>query len=97
MRNGTTLMSLTLLLALAGCRERKMHWSQENDDFEHSYFNGPDGPVVYVKRKVTSTGCTFGDYPEQGPRVTEVACDAMWRTFDGSYSMRCECTDAGAK
>jgi hypothetical protein len=72
-----------------------MVWDPSPDGFEYSYFNRPDGPVVYVKRKITATECVFVDFPESGDVETRVACGALWNASSGGYSLRCECADAG--
>ena len=76
-------------------RTKEMVWSESKDGFEQSYFREPGGPV-YVKRKVSTTGCTFGDLPDgQAPTEAKVPCGARWTGTYG-HKLVCVCLDGGS-
>lgn len=71
-----------------------MVWSADQDGFEHSYFKGPNGPT-YVKRKLLSSHCVFGEFPDEAaPTEVKVSCGATWTGTHG-HSLSCVCLDAG--
>lgn len=91
-------MSLVVCLwsLLVACdRGKEMLWSETKDGFEESYFREPNGPV-YVRRKLSTTGCVFGDFPdERPPAETKVACGATWIGSSG-HKLVCTCVDGGS-
>lgn len=90
------LLFLTLATGAACCAEKpKMVWTAEKEGFEQSYFREPNGPI-YVRRKLGSDGCIFGDYPMDGvPTASRVGCGQTWRGTFGE-ELVCQCTDGGA-
>jgi len=72
-----------------------MVWELGRDGFEYSHFNQRNRPIVYVKRKVSSDGCLFVDFPDTGDVETRVACGAIWFASNGGYTLRCDCLDGG--